>query len=74
MTREQVKEVLERVLSWPRERQEDAAAVLAAMEEQDTLSLHLTRDQADEVRRRRAQRKEVIPAEAVFRRFRTSRA
>ena len=32
MTRDQVKEVIERVLSWPRERQEDAAQMLLALE------------------------------------------
>ena len=29
MTRDQVKEVIERVLTWPRERQEDAVQLLA---------------------------------------------
>jgi hypothetical protein len=32
MTRDQVKEVIERVLTWPRERQEDAAQMLLALE------------------------------------------
>jgi hypothetical protein len=32
MTKEQVKEVLDRVLTWPRERQEDAAQMLIALE------------------------------------------
>jgi hypothetical protein len=36
MTKEQVKAVLDRVLTWPLERQEDAARVLTAMEEQNT--------------------------------------
>jgi hypothetical protein len=35
MTREQVKEVLERVLTWPPERQEDAAEILMSIEAQD---------------------------------------
>jgi hypothetical protein len=32
VTRDQVKEVIERVLTWPRERQEDAAQMLLALE------------------------------------------
>jgi hypothetical protein len=32
MTKEQVKEVLDRVLTWPLERQEDAAQMLLALE------------------------------------------
>ena len=32
MTRDQVKEVIERVLTWPRERQEDAVQMLLALE------------------------------------------
>jgi hypothetical protein len=32
MTKDQVKEVLDRVLTWPRERQEDAAQLLLALE------------------------------------------
>jgi hypothetical protein len=32
MTEDQVKEVLNRVLTWPRERQEDAAQLLLALE------------------------------------------
>ena len=32
MTKDQVKQVLDRVLTWPRERQEDAAQMLLALE------------------------------------------
>jgi len=32
MTRDQVKEVIERVLTWPQERQEDAVQMLLALE------------------------------------------
>ena len=32
MTKDQVKQVLERVLTWPRERQEDAAQMLLVLE------------------------------------------
>jgi hypothetical protein len=53
MTKEQVKEILERVLTWPPERQESAARVLAEMEEQDASAYGLSDEQVEEVRRRR---------------------
>jgi len=33
MTKQQVREILDRVLTWPAQRQEDAVRILAAMEE-----------------------------------------
>jgi DNA-binding PadR family transcriptional regulator len=54
MSKEQVKAVLDRVLTWPRERQEDAAKVLMLMESQDESVYRLTDEQVEEVRRRRA--------------------
>jgi hypothetical protein len=54
MTKEQVKEILDRVLTWPPQRQEDAARVLTEMEQQDTSSYHLSDEQVEEVERRRA--------------------
>jgi hypothetical protein len=54
MTREQVKEILDRVLTWPPQRQEDAARVLSEMEEQDASQYHLTDEQVSEVGRRLA--------------------
>jgi hypothetical protein len=54
MKKEQVKEILDRVLTWPPERQADAAQVLTLMEEQDKSSLRLTDEQVAEVRRRLA--------------------
>jgi hypothetical protein len=54
MTRDQVKEILDRVLSWPPERQADLAHVVELMEEQDHSTLRLTDEQLAEVRRRRA--------------------
>jgi hypothetical protein len=54
MTREQVKEILDRVLTWPPKRQEDAARVLSEMEEQDASPYRLADEQVEEVGRRRA--------------------
>jgi DNA-binding PadR family transcriptional regulator len=54
MTKEQVKAVLDRVLTWPSERQEDAAKVLMLMESQNESVYRLTNEQVEEVRRRRA--------------------
>ena len=54
MTKQQVKDVLDRVLTWPPERQEDAVRVLSEMERQDASSIRLTVEQIEEVRRRRA--------------------
>ena len=55
MTREQVKELLDRVLSWPPERQADLAEVARIMEQQDKSTLRLSEEQAAEVRRRLAE-------------------
>jgi hypothetical protein len=54
MNKEQVKEILDRVLTWPPKRQEDAARVLSEMEEQDASPYRLTDEQVEEVARRRA--------------------
>ena len=54
MTKEQVKEILDRVLDWPEQRQEDAARMLREMEKQDTTPYRLTDEQIAEVERRRA--------------------
>lgn len=56
MTKEQVKKILDRVLTWPPQRQEDAARLLTEMEKQDHSDLRLTDQQAAEVRRRLAER------------------
>lgn len=52
MTSKEVKNVLDRVLTWPKERQENAVEILESMEEQDKSPLRLTEEQAAEVRRR----------------------
>jgi hypothetical protein len=51
MTKKQVKEILDRVLTWQPKRQEEAARVLSEMEEQDTSPYHLTDEQVAEVAR-----------------------
>jgi hypothetical protein len=53
MSKEQVKAVLDRVLTWPSERQEDAAKLLILMESQDESVYRLTDEQVEEVQRRR---------------------
>ena len=74
MTKDQVKEVLDRVLTWPPERQEDAVEILTFMETQSISGLRLTDEQLAEVRRRRANpSSHKIPFEEVFRRLRVSR-
>ena len=55
MTKDQVKEMLDRVLTWPPERQADVAHVLELMEEQDNSALRLSEAQATEIRRRIAE-------------------
>jgi hypothetical protein len=56
MTRDQVKEILDRVLTWPAERQADVVHVVEIMEEQDRSDLRLSDEQAAEVRRRLAEK------------------
>jgi len=55
MTKEQVKEILDRVQTWPAERQEDVAEIVRLMEVQDRSGLRLSDEQAAEVQRRRAE-------------------
>ena len=49
-----LQEVIERVRSWPEERQEEAAEVLLEMEAQEGSAYQLTAEQAAEVERRLA--------------------
>jgi hypothetical protein len=55
MTKEQVKEIFDRVQTWPPERQADVIEVVKLMEAQDKSGLHLTGEQVAEVQRRRAE-------------------
>jgi hypothetical protein len=73
MTKAELKEILDRVLTWPPERQADVAHMVELMEEQDSSALRLTDEQAAEVRRRLASPSpQTSPAEEVFKRFRSS--
>jgi hypothetical protein len=56
MTKEQVKQILERVLTWPPQRQADVAHVVELMEEQDNSPVRLSEEHLAEVRRRRAKK------------------
>ncbi len=55
MTRDQVKAVLDRVLTWPQERQEEVAEFLMSVEAQDKSDYRLNEEQIAELRRRRAE-------------------
>jgi hypothetical protein len=72
MTKDQITAVLNRVRTWPKRRQEDAARLLLELEAQDASTYHLTDEQLAEVRRRRENKNpQRIPAEDVFKRFRS---
>lgn len=49
MTKEHIDEILERVRTWPIERQEDAAAILLHMEEQDSAVYELSDEELAEI-------------------------
>jgi hypothetical protein len=55
MINSEVKKILDRVLTWPPERQDAAARILIAMEEQDAGRYQLTDEQVEEVKRRLAE-------------------
>lgn len=75
MTREQVRAILDRVLTWPPERQHEAARMLTEMEEQDRNELHLTDEQVAEVQRRLADpNPKFLTLEEVRERFARRRA
>jgi len=75
MTKEQIKAVLDRVLTWPTQRQEDAAQVLLEMEERDASPVHLTDEQVAEIERRLADpHPTFLTLEEIRRRFMLRRA
>ncbi len=75
MAKQQVKEVLDRVLTWPPERQETAVRVLTEMEQQDSSDLRLTDEQVAEVKRLRADpNPKFVTLEEVRERFARRRA
>jgi hypothetical protein len=75
MTKEQIKAVFDRVLTWPPERQADVAQVVALMEEQDKSPLQLSDEQVAEVERRLADpNPKFLSLEEVRQRFALRRA
>ncbi len=75
MTKAQVKTILDRVLTWPPERQQEAAEMLTLMEEQDKTTLRLTDEQVEEVKRRLADpNPKFLTLEEVRERFARRRA
>ena len=69
MTSKEVKDVLDRVLTWPKEWQEDAVEILERMEKQDKSPLRLTEEQAAEVRRRLKEKNPKTVTLARFNRY-----
>jgi len=70
MSKNDVKVVLDRVLSWPKERQEDVVEAIKSIEEQDSGSYRLSDEQVAEVRRRLADKNtKTLSLEEVFKRF-----
>jgi hypothetical protein len=67
MTRDQVKEVIERVLTWPRERQEDAVQMLLALEAREGELYHPNDDEwaAIEEGFAQAKRREAVSADEI---------
>jgi hypothetical protein len=66
MTREQVKEILDRVLGWPSARQADVARIVEVMEEQDKSPPRMSDKDAAEVRRRLAEQNPKTTSFAEF--------
>jgi hypothetical protein len=70
-----VKRILDRVLTWPEERQADVAHMLELMEEQDHSPVRLTDEQVAEVQRRLADpNPKFLTLEEVRERFARRRA
>jgi hypothetical protein len=72
MTKDQVKEALDRVLTWPPEQQAEVVHVVEMIEQHYGGTLRLTEEQAAKVRRRLANPSpDRISAEDVFKRLRS---
>jgi predicted transcriptional regulator len=67
MTKEQIKAVLDRVLTWPPERQEDAAEMLMLLEAQEGELYHPSDDEWAAIREGldQAKRGEFVPDEEM---------
>ena len=72
MTKEQIERVLDRVRSWPASRQEDAAAVLLAMEAEDLGPYRLSEEERADIEAALAEDEIASEAEVakVFGRYR----
>ena len=75
MTKDQIEEVLERVRTWPKERQEDAIELLLALEREGTQPYVLSEEEREDIERglAEADRGEFATDEevaAVFNRYR----
>jgi hypothetical protein len=66
MTKDQIKEVLDRVLTWPPERQADVVHIVELMEEQDRSDLRLSDEDVAEVHRRLAEKNPEVVTLAEF--------
>jgi hypothetical protein len=67
MTKDQLKDFLDRVLTWPPERQEDAAQLLLVLEAQEGELYHPSEDEwgAIEEGLAQAKRGEAVPADEI---------
>jgi hypothetical protein len=75
MTSDHVKKILDRVLTWPAERQADVAHMIELMEEQDNIAMSLSDEQVAEVKRRLSDPKPTfLTLEEVRERFAQRRA
>ena len=71
MTRDQVKEVIERVLTWPQKRQEDAAQMLLALEAHEGEFYHPDDDEWAAIQQGldQAKRGETVSADEIAKLF-----
>ncbi len=75
MTRDQIRAVLDRVLTWPEERQEEAARILLALEESSGVYVLSTEEEADlEAADAEIERGEIASDEEVRETFASFRA